>query len=316
MNEILGKVVPIILLILLGVILRHRNAISEKGMQGVKYFVANISLACVLFNLFVKMDIDMAYISVFAAAFAYFLLTFLAGFLINKVSFLYSKYTPFLACGASVSLVGLGIFSIMFGEENLAVYSVIGLAHEIFIWTVYYSTLRIKIGGKKISPKEVFKVLTSPILLSIFAGILCNVLKINTIFANNFIWVSLYSTIVMLAQTATPIILVVVGYSITIDKAYLKQSLKLLASRYIIILVCGTILMAVLNTFLNPSAITSVTFFSLLLLPSLSSIPILIGALNDTQGQKVTSNAVALSTLIGLILFVSYSVYVVGAGII
>ncbi len=316
MNDILGKAMPIILLILLGVILRRKNAISEKGMQGVKYFVVNISLACVLFNLFVNMQISAAYISIFAVAFAYFLLTFFAGFSINKIPLLYSKYTPFIACGASVSLVGLGIFSIMFGEENLAVYSVIGLAHEIFIWIIYYSTLRIKIGGKKISLKEIFKVLTSPILLSIFAGILCNLLKINTIFASNFIWISLSSTVIMLAQTATPIILVVVGYGITIDKNYLKQSLKLLASRYIITIVCGAVLMAVVNAFLNPSPITSVTFFSLLLLPSLSSIPILIGALGDNEGQKITSNAVALSTLIGIILFISYSIYIVGTVVI
>ncbi len=316
MSAILGNVLPIIFLLILGYVLRRKKVVNDKSMQGMKFFVANISLSCVLFNLFINMELDAAYIPIFAASSVYFIITLALGFLFDKIPLFKNKYTPFLASGCSLALIGLGMFSILYGQENLAAFSVMGLAHESFVWIIYYSALRIKIGGKKFSLKEIAKIFTSPLVLSIILGMICNVLNINVIFADNFVWDGLYSSVQMLAQTATPIILVVVGYGITINKKYLKPSITLLSARYIITLVCGTVLMLFINYFLNPTPIVNVTFISMLLMPPLSSAPILVGVLGDEEGQKIVSNAVALGTLIGILMVIVYSLYILGTGII
>ncbi len=312
MNEMIGKILPILLLMALGVIIRRKNIISPQGVQGIRYMVVNVGLSSVLFLMFMEIQLDVSYIYVFLVAFVLLALMMFAGCFFNLIPSFKHRYNMFISSCCAFSLVGLALFTIIYGEENIAIFSVIGLAHEIFVWVVFYSLLRVKIGGKKFSSSELIKVLTTPTLLCIAAGLLINVLGINTMLADYHIWQGFINAVDMVSKIATPLILILLGYGLTINKDYLKQSVKLMVVRYAVTFAVGVpIVLLVVNYILPPSPFMMISFISLLLIPPMFSLPLLIGNIGDDEGEEIVSNAIAIGTVVGVTLFVLYGFFAV-----
>ncbi len=308
MIEIISSILPIALLIGFGILIRRKNIISAQGMHGIRYMVVNVCLACVLFNMFRDIELDSEMLIIFLLVLLLLALMMLGGRALNLIPKLKHRYNPYMSSCCAFSLIGLALFSILYGEQNMAIFSVIGLAHEIFVWTFYMPVLRIQVGKKKFSIKELLKGYASPILISIMCGLLLNFTGIGRALEGNFIYDGIIETVSMVAPTATPMILILVGYGININKDYIKQSVRMLIARYIVLLGVGIpFKLIVIDNILPQSPYLDISYISLLLIPPIFSLPILVGTFGDEEGEEITSNAVAIGTIVGLITFVGYA---------
>ncbi len=309
MGEMLGKILPIILLMALGYIIRQKNIISKQGIAGIRFLVVNISLSSMLFLLFLEMEFELQYLYIFLLTFALLVVMMLSGFLLNLVKPLYSKYNPFVTSGCAFALVGVALFGILFGENRMQEFLVIGLAHELFVWVIYYMVLRIKIGGEKFSPSSLAKIFTSPMLLAIGAGLILNLSGIGSFLSEYFMWQSFVGTVDMVASTATPLMLILLGYGLAIEKKYLTPSVKLLVSRYIVAAVVGTaFILLVVNTFFENNPMVRISFISLMIIPPIFSLQLLVGTVGGSEeDEKVISNTLAMGSVVGIVLLVLYA---------
>ncbi len=311
MGDVIGKVLPIVLLMGLGFAIRKSKIVDETGMLGLRAFAVNISLSMVLLNMFLKIKLDTDYLFIIVAATLLLAATMLGGKLFNLVKPLKSRFNPFISSCGSFSFVGLPLFTIMYGDENLTYFPVIGLANELFVWVIYCSILRISIGNKPFSGSVLLKVFTSPLVLAIIAGLSLNFLGVPTTFADNQLWIGIQSSIEMLSLTATPTILVLLGYSLNLNKSYIKQAVKLLCVRYMVTIIVAIVFkVAVIDRFFAYDPLINISFMSFLLLPPALTLPMLVGEFGDEEGVEILSNATAIANIISIVAFVMYYIFI------
>ncbi len=308
MLEMIGSVLPIILLFSFGWWCKKTNFITEEGMAQIKKLIMSVALPSVLFLLFVDMEIGMEHITLLGLTFILLTLFMIGGRLFNFIPPLYSKYNPFLSTGYAFGLVGIGLFSMLYGTEYMVLFSIMGLAHEIFIWVFYYLTFRMTTQGKAISGDILLKIFKSPVIIGMLVGIGMNVLGLSQILHNNAIGEGLMSTLGYFASISTPLMLIVIGYGINFDPTYLKQSVKLIAVRLAVMGIVGTAFkLLVVDQILTPSPLLDASYIAFCLMPPVFVLSLFVSEEGTQEDTEIVSSAIGIGTVVGILLFILYS---------
>lgn len=171
-------------------------------------------------------------------------------------------------------LLGVPLFGTVFSVENLGKISILGAGNELFCWLVYYNALEIIFNEKKFSIhllKELFK---SPLLVGIFIGILFNLLGFGELFKTNSLLVGVYTIIQYVANLGTPLILLIIGFTLKFNKEYTKQSIKFVITRMAIILVIGYLIkFLTIDTLIIGDTLFNYAYFTFLILQLPFSLP-------------------------------------------
>lgn len=308
MNLILEKSLPIILLFAIGVYFRKTNFITENGMSTLKKIVLNMSLPAVLFNTFRSMEFEISHIYLILLVIVVLSLMMLFGKLINVVPFLYNKFNPYVSTAYAYGLVGIPLFSIMYGEENMAIFSIIALAHELFVWIPYMALLNMSLYNTKFSPKAIIDLFNTPIMFCMLFGVFLNLTNINTLLLDTSVYKGFLVTVDYFANLATPLILVSIGYSINFSVTQIKPTLKLMLVKVLAILFVGVpFKIFVVDVVLTPSPMLDLSFMCFLILPPAISTPIFLERAATKEEHEIVSSAVAIYTILSIVLFVLFS---------
>lgn len=306
MTGVMSNVVPIILLILLGYIIRIKGLLKEETMTGIKKLVLDISLPAILFSTFLNMDFEKGYLSVIFISFIILCIFFLIGSLINKIKPLYHPMNPFISSAFCFGLLGVPLFGTVFGVENLGKISILGAGNELFCWLVYYNALEIRFNEKKFSIhllKELFK---SPLLVGMFIGILFNLLGFGELFKTSALLAGVYTTIQYVANLGTPLILLIIGFTLKFNKEYTKQSIKFVITRMAIILVVGYLIkFLIIDNLIINDTLFNYAYFTFLILPLPFSLPIFAGK-HCPEYEELINNTVILSTILCILTFIIF----------
>lgn len=174
MLEIISKIFPIIILFIVGIFIRRYQYLSYEGMENIKKLVVNIALPAILFKAFFIMEFDLKYLKLSLIIICLLIFMYILGLILVKLKVTSCDMGQFFCSGFSFGLIGIPFFTIMYGEENLALFSIIGLGHEIFIWFFYYTLVNMKLYNKNFSASYFKDFSKSPLILSIFLGLLLN----------------------------------------------------------------------------------------------------------------------------------------------
>ncbi len=311
MLEMLSTVMPVILLFILGVWCKKVNFISEVGIKDIKKFLINIALPSVLFQTFMDMEISMEHIIMLCLTFILLLLFMIFGRMCNFVPSLKYKYNPYVCTAYSFGLVGFALFSMIYGEDKLEIFSVMGLAHEIFVWTLYYLIFRIDTQNKKMGVETLVNLLKSPIIISIFIGITLNLTGLTSILYTQPLAVGIFNSIAYIASTATPFMLICLGYGLSFDMKYVKRSLKLVALRIGVIGIVGLIFkILVIDNFVESTMLLNVSYISFLILPPMFSLPLLVAENGNQEDTDIVNTAVGIYTLLSILAFILFAFFV------
>lgn len=312
MIESLGRVLPIILLFSLGIMFKKRNYMSADGIKLFKKFVVDFALPSVLFITFYEMDFKLEYLTLmFLMLLLYSIILFAGKYIINRFSKISHIYNPFMSTGYAFGLVGVPLYTIIHGEENMGIFSIMGLANEIFVWTVYYATLKVTVKNEKFTAAEMLKLVKSPLILSIVFGLLLNVTGAREVINEWALWQGLLTTVNYLSTVSTPLILIAIGYGISFDIKSSKPILKFLFSRYVLNLVIGILFkILVIDNLIEPSKLLDNTYIAFLLLPPLMSFALLITDCGKKEDEEAANGGIAVMTVINIILFVSYALFI------
>jgi predicted permease len=305
MNEAIVKIIPILLLILFGKLIRSKNWIDSKTADVLKLGIIKIGLPTVLFLTFKNMDIQKAYLLLSVISFCMIGAFYIVGSIVNRVFKLNNIILPFIVTGFSFGLLGVPLFEGVYGIENLSDLSIIGIGNEFFLWFVYISIFRAKLGNQKFSMKLVWDFAKSPIIIAIIGGLAVNLGGFSKYFDEIIILQGLSKTLEYFATMTTPLMLIIIGYGIKLDKKCLKDAMKIVMIRLVIVFGIGYLTkLLIINPFIhNASTVFDLAFFTFLALPPPFSLAIFMGDYCSEEEITIANNAIVLSTILCLILF-------------
>lgn len=316
-----NAVLPIILMIVIGYILKKINLLEDEMAKKLNTLVFKLFLPAMLFLNVYKIqsfaEIDFSFV-IFAVGITVSL--FLVGIPVIHIFFKENRQRSVLLQGifrTNYALVGIPLAGSLFGEEGEIIASLLSAfvvptfnILAVICLTVYSS------GDKKPSLKAVLKgIVKNPLILSIAAGLVT--LGIRAVFVKYGIEFRLssitpvYKTLTYLSNVATPIALIVLGarFELSAVPKLKKQIIFGTVMRVAVVPVIGISLALALNRF---SGAQFACFISLFCTPiAVSSVPMAqeMGADSELAGQLVVWSTLfsALS-----IFFASYILKVIG----
>jgi len=200
-------------------------------------------------------------------------------------------------------MIGVGLFGAIWGIENLAVIMLIGFGHELFIWFLYVPLVTMKNEGQIQIGQTIKAFLKTPTIIGILLGVLFNIAGIYTLVGSSLIGGALYGTFDFLAPLTSPLILMIIGYSLSFKKLDYKEAAVYILSRWVFVLGLGLPLLWIIHTLipgLDPLFTTAYVAF--ILLPAPYILPLFIG---DREESDFFSQLLVYSTVTS---FVGYIV--------
>ncbi len=307
--QILNQVLPILFLISLGYWTRQKHFLAETTVDELRKIVVNLALPAVLFTSFLHIELKSSYFVIFALTFVLAGLLFVLGRFLKKRFAVRFAYFPFLLTGFEYGMLGISLFGAAYGLDKIGYIAVADLGHEIFIWFVFLPLLLIQRDGAQ-KPAEIVKAfLSAPVVIAILASLIFNVLGGQTWLYDLPITGALMATLDFLGYLVVPLILIIVGYGIKINRAGLKDALLVVAIRLGIMIP----LVFVLNIFLIRGLLGldrwfEAALFTLLILPPPFIIPLYADPNLPVEEKQYINNVLTVHTVISVSLFVVYFV--------
>ena len=271
MNEMLGKLLPIFLLLLIGFLAKKRSLWNASITEGLKLIIVLIALPAVLFDAFANMEFQISYLYVFLLIFLYCCCLYFIGYLLHKYlprQFSH-PYTKGYMSGFEFGMLGVGLFSAIWGSDQLPVIMLIAFGHELFIWFVYVPFIS---GHSTNAFKPISfgsQILKTPTMVAIIAGIIINLSGLYDAVGATLIGAGIYATLDFLKPLTSPLILIIIGYTLVFDKSHLKENLRYLLTRTFLVLSLG---IGILSLFylgnIKIDTLFMQAFFAFILLPA------------------------------------------------
>lgn len=304
MTELLNKLLPILFLILIGVGTRKTGILTDQVIIGLKNIIVKITLPLILFKSFGEMAMQASYVVLFVLTFLYCAVLYIIGDGLHKwlpKTFARRTSGGFFT-GFEFGMIGVGLFGAIWGIENLPVIMLLGFGHELFIWFVYVPLITMKNEGAFSLGATVKSFLKSPTIIGIVVGVSANLLNIYDAFGATLIGGAVYGTIDFLIPLTAPLILMVIGYSLSFKKMDYKEAAIYIVGRWVLVLVIGVPFLMVIQWLVpNLDSLFVTAFFAFILLPAPYVLPLFI---KEAKESEFFSQLLVYSTVTSFIGYV------------
>ncbi len=305
--QIINRVLPIVLLLALGYTIRTRRFLSQPTIEELRKFVVNITLPAVLFVSFLEIELKSAYFIIFGLIFGLCVLLFLLGQLLKRQLKIAHDYFPFLTTGFEYGLVGVSLFGSAYGLEKIGTIAVVDLGHEIFIWFVFLPLLLLKRDGRQSLGGIGRSFITSPVVLVILVSLALNLLGAGDALPTLPITGALMTTLTFLGNLTIPLILLIVGYGIEIDRRGLRTALSLVALRLALLVPLAMLInVFVIRGLLQLDRYFEAAVFTLLILPPPFIVPLYVRPTLPLDEKQTINNVLMVHTIISIALYIVY----------
>ncbi|GAA4891889.1 auxin efflux carrier [Tessaracoccus lubricantis] len=301
----LAGIVPILLLIGLGVLLRHLGVLDGGTAEGLKRLVVNVVLPAVLFLAFLGLEFQPEYLTL--VVMVPLLCLVLLG--VGRLARRWLKAPPvatFLFTGFEFGMVGLALFTAAYGMEFTPVAAIVGLGHEFFIWFVFVTLLRRQSDGGVGLGQTLRSFITSPVIIAILAGLLLNAVGAREALESNVLSAALLTTATYLAAIIVPVILILVGHGSRLSADGVRTAAPFVAARFVVCLALAVLVSwGIVGQWLGLGPAVQAAVFMLLILPPPFIVPIFLPA-HRADEVAYSNNVLSLYTLVSVAAFVTY----------
>ena len=304
--SILSQALPILLMIGIGVGLRVFSVISAQTVEEMKTLAITLVLPSVLFTVFLDLDFQPTYAGVFVLVAAILMVLLVIGRVLGRWLAPNRPYFPFMLTSFEYGMLGVSLFGAAYGMGAMGYIAIVDFSNELFVWFIYVPLLMILRDGAS-KPSAILKMFfTSPVIIGLISGLILNVLGLSDFVKTAPVISSVYQVMQLLIAMAVPIILIIVGYGISIRREGLGEVLMVVALRYVITVPTAIIFNHfVIGGVFGLGEPFQVAFFSLLILPPSYILPVFLQKASDSDKAYVT-NTLAVSTVVTILIFSVY----------
>ncbi len=307
-TEIINRVLPIFLLIGLGAWIRRSRFLPDRAIDDLRKIAVNLALPSVLFISFLQIEMKSTYLVVFVMMAALCIALYLLGLVLRRRLDVPHPYFPFLMTGFEYGMLGVSLFGSAYGLENIGYIAVIDLGHELFIWFIFLALLLMTRDGLQSPGQLVGSFFRSPVIVAILAGIALNLLGAQAFLYEKPITGGIMATLGFLSALTIPLILIIVGYGIRLDRAGVREAALVIAIRLAILIPLALILgVVVIRGLLDLERPFEIALFTLLVMPPPFIIPLYMRQ-DMPEEKRYVNNVLMLYTVFSLAIFSIYFV--------
>lgn len=311
MNEvilIILKVLPIILLLLLGVWMKKIAFINAEIIRGIKKITLGISLPSLLFLTFFRAEIEPEFLILSVVIFIICILLFGIGFLIMKLQKSSNPFYPTLFTTFLTGPIGFPLFSAYFGAGNLYKLALLDVGNSLFIFTIliaFLSTVSCNRDStiKKSTSTLMKNMVKSPLTISMFLGIFVSMTGQSSEIEKLPAAAALLEALSLMANSAFPLTLLIIGYDLPFAFKNFRITMTAVLLRMAIMLPIAYLL----NTFvivrwLGLDEIYQAALYTMFILPPPFIIPLSI--VGECDHKKYVLDFISLHLIMSLVTFI------------
>ena len=307
--KVLEIILPVLVMILLGMACRKWKLLNQNGIDNMKVLVTQIMLPVAIFHALATAEYNKETGILVGIMFVMLVISFCLGFAMKPlVGERYRKYLPFMVSVYEGGLMAYPLYTSLCGTENLSQIAVLDIAGLLFGFSVYMGMLGQVENGDKIDVKKLFSsAIRTPAFIASVLGILAGlsgvVLKIlGGPFAGTYTSVEN-----ILTTSVTSIILVVVGYSIELDKRLLSPCIRTIVLRVILqaVMIAGVLL--AIHYIVGDHLLLNLAVISYMSSPATFSMQTF---LKSEDGSAYVSTTNSLYCLVSILVYVVMAVVV------
>lgn len=308
MDNLFLSIIPLLFLIAFGYALRRLHYFSNSDIQKFTSLVGDLLVPCVIFNTILHLEIHREHIALSIAFFCYLLLLLLLSWLFYRVLHLKRRFFVFHSCAFAFGLMGIPLFSTVFGQEHMEYLVALGVGHELFIALVYITGAKLMLKQETWGKRALLQNFTSPLFYMVSAALILNLTGWKDVLTATLLGSCLFATIAKIASITTVLTMIVVGYRLHFqDKQRLWESALYVLFRYMLSFGVGyTVKFLVLDRLVPPSPYFDYAFFTMLSQFGSTLLLMLVGKYCSHEDMEVASNAFVLNAIIGIALYVFF----------
>lgn len=305
---IINRVLPILLLLGLGYWIRRSQFLAASTIDDLRSMAVNLALPSVLFISFLEIELEAKYLVIFVVLFGLCIALYGLGLWLKtrlKVQYI---YFPFMMTGFEYGMLGVSLFGGAYGLDNIGYIAVVDLGHEIFIWFVFLALLLRQRDNVQTPAQLAGSFLRSPVIIGILAGLLFNALDARDFLFDSAVTGGIINTMNFLSALTVPLILIIVGYGIKIDRAAINDAAAIIIIRLVILIPLAILLNIVLiDGLLELEEGFQAALFTLMILPPPFIIPLYMRPDLDDE-RRYINNVLTLYTVVTIVIFAIYFV--------
>lgn len=302
-TQIINRVLPILILIGLGAWTRSSRFLSEDTVEDLKKIAVNLALPAVLFVSFLRVELQPAHLVLFVIIFGLCVALYGLGSWLRPRLGKGHPYFPFLMTGFEYGMLGVSLFGSAYGLENIGIIAVVDLGHEVFIWFVFLALLLMRRDGLRGPGQLAGAFFRSPVIIAILAGLGCNLLGLQDFLYTTPVTGAVMETLGFLSNLTVPLILIIVGHGLKLDRAGIRAALPVIGARLAVLLPVGAFLiLGVVRGLLGLGRPFEAALFTLLVLPPPFIVPLYMPAGLEDE-KRYVNNVLTLYTLVTVALF-------------
>ncbi len=301
--SVLVKFLPVLLLILLGVLLRRIRLIRPETVSDLKTIIVNLSLPAMLLLTFARMDFQAKYFYIVLAVIAVCFLMLFLGLVFSRRLAPRNPYYPAVFTGFEAGMLGYALFTAFFGRENTYQFAIVDIGQVCFVFFVLVSFLQRQKGEKASAGVLFLSFARSPIILAILLGILLSVLGLTPMLSELQITEAAVSLLELLGALTAPLICLVIGYELRLQKTHLLGPLLTVLLRMALMLILAYLLNRYLVLgYLGLDKSFALALYTMFLTPPPFVIPIYMGDASEAERAEIL-NVLSIHIILTLAAF-------------
>lgn len=299
----LSRVLPVILLLVLGIILNRLDFVRPETVADLKKLVVKVTLPALLFLAFAGVALEARHLVIVVLMFSACVLALALGRVLQPAFGLKSHYFPMLMTGFEAGMLGYAIFGSVYGAENIFRFGVIDLGQVVFVFFILVPFLeRVTAGGRSFA-QTVRGFFETPVILAILLGILANQLDLLPRLSTWPVTASLAQALGLVAGLTTPLVAVVIGYEMRLVKGQLLKPLAAIGLRLLLWIPFGLLLSSlVIDRLFGLDRLFQAAVMTMVVLPPPFVIPLFMAGADDCDRTFVV-NALSIATVLTMLAF-------------
>jgi predicted permease len=303
---IINRVLPIFALIGLGYWIRRSRFLTEDTIEDLRKIAVNLALPSVLFISFLEIQLRSTYLILFILIFVLCIGLFGLGRLLKRLFRVQHTYYPFMMTGFEYGMLGVSLFGSAYGLDKIGYIAVVDLGHEIFIWFVFLAFLLMERDGLQNPGQLAQAFFKSPVIIAILAGLILNLVGARDFLYERPVTGALMATFQFLSSLTIPLILIIVGYGIKLDRHGFRDALLVIAVRMALLVPLALVLNSLLiRGLLNLEKPFEAALFTLFILPPPFIVPLYMRP-GLAEERRYINNVLTLYTVVSIAIFAVY----------
>ncbi|MDD7220332.1 MAG: hypothetical protein PUI16_10230 [Clostridia bacterium] len=305
--EVIRMVLPVLVMIGIGCMCCKKNIFDMNGLKGLKSIIGDVMLPVTLFNAFLTAEYNARIVVVFLVVYIGFGIAIGIGFLLRRFVKPYGKFLPFLVAGGEGGMLGYALYGLIAGSQSG--FATVDLGQTVFAYTIWLGLLTSVEGGKVSAKKLVKNMLSNKCFLGMALGILLGATGVGGLIMSSAVGSVVSSVIQMITAPVSAIVLLMVGYELSLKLDLMVPVAKTIVFRLIImggLLVISNLIIFHIFPFDKSLEIALMVLYAL---PAPFIIPIFADVGED---GKYISTTLSMHTLVTVILFVAIVAYSIG----